>query len=77
MRFDDMLGELVSFAQRSYSFDQINHDFIVKSIQGLLIKNQNNFKKSALFVDSLSTICAVFVDRLPAFWPAEVAIHMY
>ena len=28
---------------------------------------------SALFVDSLSTDCAVFVDRLPVFWPAEVA----
>ena len=32
---------------------------------------------SALFVNSLSTDWAVFVDRLPAFRPAEVARHMY
>ena len=29
--------------------------------------------RSALFVDSLSTDCAVFVDNLPDFRPAEVA----
>ena len=33
--------------------------------------------RSALFVDSLSTNCAVFVDRLPAFRLAKVARHMY
>ena len=32
-----------------------------------------NKRWSALFVDSLSTDCAVFMDRLPAFRPAEVA----
>ena len=29
--------------------------------------------RSALFVDSLSTDCAIFIDSLPAFRPAEVA----
>ena len=28
---------------------------------------------SVLFVDNLSTNCAVFIDSLPAFRPAEVA----
>ena len=37
---------------------------------------QNN-KNNVLFVDSLSTDCARFVDRHPAFRPAEVARHMY
>ena len=31
----------------------------------------------ALFIDSLSTDCVVFVDILPAFRPAEVARQMY
>ena len=40
------------------------------------MQNGRNMERLALFVDSLSTDCAVFLDRLPAFRPAEVVRHM-
>ena len=42
-----------------------------------LISAIDIYSWSALFLDSISTDCSVFVDRLPAFRPAEVGRHMY
>ena len=35
------------------------------------------FLWSALFVDILSRSCDLFVDSLPSYRPAKVALHMY